>query len=459
LQSVASLRQRFNEWVQSLDPSLPVAMRCSVAPWLCAGITALVFILVAAWLPAARDFFRLQGLPALGCWLLAFASILAVAHWDRRSKLSVAGYGVAVLLTSGALLFSATSLVALSKPPGSAVLAGGFILLAGYCGHHHRVSLRKPFGLLAVAGALVAALAIDASGETLAVFAAAAPAAFGASWLLGTIADRRQRERLHTQALQAAVRAQIVEERARDVPRLSDAMLEVGEAAHDANNAVFTALIEIDALRRSVEALQRGAPGADPASLMEHVDDQLDRLRGLVQRVGEVARDHSGGGVESSQVVGAEDVARAVLRDVGTRYPQVELRLTSPEQGLGVRISGGESSLRCILESLVLNACEGDGVLGARHVEVTLEGSGVGGAAIRVRDDGPGFRPAELETPIVGFQSVKPGASGLGLYTCERLVRASGGSLRRENPDGGGALVTLFLAEGPVGATPGRKAG
>jgi C4-dicarboxylate-specific signal transduction histidine kinase len=81
---------------------------------------------------------------------------------------------------------------------------------------------------------------------------------------------------------------------------------------------------------------------------------------------------------------------------------------------------------------------------------VELESSGVGAAAIRVRDDGPGFRADALDAPVVAFKSAKPGGSGLGLYTTERLVRASGGSLRRENLDGGGAQVTAFLDEAPT---------
>ena len=46
----------------------------------------------------------------------------------------------------------------------------------------------------------------------------------------------------------------------------------------------------------------------------------------------------------------------------------------------------------------------------------------------------------------------EPGALGLGLYTAERIARASGGSLRRENRESGGAVVRLFL---PLVARPG----
>jgi C4-dicarboxylate-specific signal transduction histidine kinase len=141
-------------------------------------------------------------------------------------------------------------------------------------------------------------------------------------------------------------------------------------------------------------------------------------------------------------------VARTVLRDARARFPEVDLRLASPE-AMGVRVCGGEGSLRRILEYLVFSACEGDGVRGARRVEVELETSGVGGAAIHVRDDGPGVHGAGRDEQASGFRSAKPAEHGLGLDTAARLVRASGGSLRRENRDEGGTSVSIFLDEAP----------
>jgi C4-dicarboxylate-specific signal transduction histidine kinase len=109
-----------------------------------------------------------------------------------------------------------------------------------------------------------------------------------------------------------------------------------------------------------------------------------------------------------------------------------------------VSLRGGAESLRRILDNLLVNACEGDGAGAARAVvlSVTPVGSTV---EIAVRDDGPGFRPELLASPPRPFATTKPGGTGLGLYTAARLVAASGGSLRRENAPGGGAVVTLRL--------------
>jgi C4-dicarboxylate-specific signal transduction histidine kinase len=67
--------------------------------------------------------------------------------------------------------------------------------------------------------------------------------------------------------------------------------------------------------------------------------------------------------------------------------------------------------------------------------------------AIEVRDDGPGLPATLLARPVAPFGGTKVNGSGLGLYVAERLARASGGLLRRENPSEGGARVIVFLPE------------
>jgi steroid delta-isomerase-like uncharacterized protein len=98
------------------------------------------------------------------------------------------------------------------------------------------------------------------------------------------------------------------------------------------------------------------------------------------------------------------------------------------------------------LEHLATNACEGHDAAGARAVEIAVEEQPqLEALAVRVSDDGPGFSPEMLARPVAPFATSKQNGTGLGLYTAERLVRASGGSLRRENVPGGGAAVTVYL--------------
>jgi C4-dicarboxylate-specific signal transduction histidine kinase len=101
-----------------------------------------------------------------------------------------------------------------------------------------------------------------------------------------------------------------------------------------------------------------------------------------------------------------------------------------------------------MLENAVANACEGDGGARSRRVEVLVLGRpDTGSLGVEVRDDGPGFPSELLAAPIAAFRTTKPGGSGLGLYTTERLVHASGGWLRRANRPDGGAVLSMFLPE------------
>ncbi|MCG8592523.1 MAG: ATP-binding protein, partial [Proteobacteria bacterium] len=129
-----------------------------------------------------------------------------------------------------------------------------------------------------------------------------------------------------------------------------------------------------------------------------------------------------------------------------------ELRVAERAAGHRVGVSGGPARLHDVLANLLVNACEGDGRRGATRVLLSIDlEPAVSVVAIQVVDDGPGFSPELLANPITGFRTSKPNGMGLGLYTAERLLRASGGSLERANGMESGAVVSAYLPEAPGG--------
>jgi C4-dicarboxylate-specific signal transduction histidine kinase len=117
-----------------------------------------------------------------------------------------------------------------------------------------------------------------------------------------------------------------------------------------------------------------------------------------------------------------------------------------------VAVCGGKVGLARILDALVANACAGGGERESTRVEVRIVARlEVDVVALEIRDDGLGFSQTVLGRPISPFATDRAGALGLGLYTAERIARASGGSLRRANAEAGGkgALVSLFLPVAP----------
>ncbi|MGH0032821.1 MAG: ATP-binding protein [Myxococcota bacterium] len=226
------------------------------------------------------------------------------------------------------------------------------------------------------------------------------------------------------------------------------AMARLVETTHDASNTLSAAMLRADLLREAGAATARGERAdVDAGAVVEALREQLLRLRALFEEARAVGR---GGARTSDEVlawVEPRPVVLAVLRDLRLCFPRVALRAVGGEGGGHVRVCGGATGLARIIENLVRNACQGDGVRGAGRVEVCIEEAlAVGCVAISVCDDGPGFSPALLARPVEDAFTTKPDGSGCGLPGTLRRVRASGGSLVRDNRPAGGARVRVFLS-------------
>lgn len=440
------MQRRFLEWLDAIDPGVRAALNSSLVPWLGTAVIAMLVIVVAGVLPATGAFFQLDASAAIAVWAGTFGFGIGANWLDRRLEFRPVVYGTLVLACCAAILFFAASLIALSRPPGSSAMAALFILASAYYGHLYRMTVRFPFGWLAIVVALLGAAALNRHPANWMVFSLAAPAAFGGSWLLGTMSHRAEKARREGEAYKAAVQAQILDEKSRDVTQLSRTMVEMLQTMHDASTVLSTALFNVEELRKAGEARERGErPGYGESDAVEGLSAQLVRLRELLKDTRELGHGRSDQ-LEALQSVAPLPVVSDVLRQLRVRFPQVDFRSSGAERSMGVIVSGGAESLRRILENLILNSCQGDGRVGASRVEVSVqEAVTVGSVAIEVRDDGPGFVADQLDAPITAFESSKKDGTGLGLYTAERLVRASGGSVARENSEAGGAVVTVFL--------------
>jgi signal transduction histidine kinase len=243
------------------------------------------------------------------------------------------------------------------------------------------------------------------------------------------------------------VRAQILDERSRRVQELSDVLLLIHQNNHDARSALQAATAYADLVPEPA-AQSDGREHRDAVAHERGLRAALKRLDELLEESRRIAHAQQTGRPET-EPTNALGVARDVLSSARARFPAVDLICTvapADSEEMLVAMCGGAAALHRVLENLVANACEGDGRRGASRVEIVAEAAaGVGAAKIEVRDDGPGFDPELLGRPIEGFESRKPDGLGLGLYTAERLVRASGGSVQRANRAEGGASVSLFL--------------
>jgi signal transduction histidine kinase/DNA-binding response OmpR family regulator len=146
----------------------------------------------------------------------------------------------------------------------------------------------------------------------------------------------------------------------------------------------------------------------------------------------------------------------SVVRGVMARFPG------SPRHVVQVDVP--EDPLPCwadrerlaeVVENLLSNAVKYSPAGGPIHLEVLGEGEGV---TVRISDTGIGIAPEDMRRLFRPFSRVRGrGApevegSGLGLYICERIVRAHGGRLWADSRPGQGSTFSFAMPLFGLGA-------
>ena len=205
----------------------------------------------------------------------------------------------------------------------------------------------------------------------------------------------------------------------------------------DASHELRTPLTS---LRTNVEVLARADGMAETArqELLGDVVGQIEEMTVLVGDVVDLAR-----GEESEQQ--AEDVrldlvAREAVDRASRRRPGVDFRVDAVE----TTVHAAPARLDRAVSNLLDNAAKWSPPEGVVEVTVT-------GGTLAVRDHGPGFEPADLPHVFERFYRSAharglPG-SGLGLAIVRQVAETSGGTVRAENADGGGARLVFELPE------------
>lgn len=203
--------------------------------------------------------------------------------------------------------------------------------------------------------------------------------------------------------------------------------------AHEINSPLAGAM-------HSLEILRREAPGDRAERYGVLVEEALQRIRELVQRLLQMAPQHAIGG--SCRIAAVVDDLRDFL---ASRLGRHRLTLACADPGLRVR--GARGDWFPLLLNLVQNALDALDAApeGAGEVRVSAAAAADGGAEVRVRDDGPGA-PAELlphlfEPFVTGKE---PGrGTGLGLALAHATVRQLRGTIEAGNLPGGGFEVRV----------------
>jgi signal transduction histidine kinase len=441
-----AITRAYHRWVNNQDAAF-IAASTDGRNWL--GVTVLLAVTfsIAGYAPVISTFFQLEVLPATLCYLPALV-LVHIAWLGSKSRFTAElRHWLVHLLGSALIHFFVAATIAWSSPQGAAVLASLLLFTAGYHGHIYRATIREPFLVFGTLAGCLAAAALRPDEGHLPIFAFAIPTALGVQLVSGANAVGGQRLREETERLRAAVRAQILDEQLKqqdnEMRRLSQTLVDVLSYNHDINNLMMSATLAAEALSQSA-ADDRDLDRANLGELAKNIRSSLNEVRALFSQFRAQA---TAAGSATTDVIELVAVVEAVVAAVQARFTRVLIEYSTNDGGpLRARVSGGILSARRIAHNLVQNACEGNGRRRSSTVTVRLTRDRARSlVCLTVEDDGPGFATEQLSIPIEGFASSKAGGTGLGLYTTERLVRASGGTIVRENRSSGGARVTVML--------------
>lgn len=245
----------------------------------------------------------------------------------------------------------------------------------------------------------------------------------------------------------ARLRAQLFE-----TERLMSVGLLAAGVAHEINNPLAYALLNLERIQSKLRALAATAPGEVVSELIEAARLSLEGCR----RVETIVRD-------LNQFAGSRDDESRVTVDV-RRVLEIAIEMAAPEIGDGTKVVRELGDVPCVLASegrlsqvflnLLVNAAQAipEDRRAGSEIRVVTTTDGVGRAVVEIRDTGLGMSAEVMRHIFDPFYTTKaPGrGTGLGLAMCRSIATSLGGTLDVESVEGRGSVFRLKLPAGDV---------
>ena len=210
--------------------------------------------------------------------------------------------------------------------------------------------------------------------------------------------------------------------------------------AHELNQPLAAILGNAQAARKF---LARPEPDLDEiGEILEDIVRDDKRARDIILRMRRMlSGEESGQGPVDLRTVVAE-----VTDFVKGEFTQNHITTRFDAASQVPRVSGGHLALQQVVLNLLINAEHAllESQAKNRQIRIRLY-QHRGGAALEVRDFGPGIAEDVRTRLFEPFVSTKNGNIGMGLTMCKRIVEGRGGHLTAENAEGGGALFRVWL--------------
>lgn len=191
---------------------------------------------------------------------------------------------------------------------------------------------------------------------------------------------------------------------------------------------------------------QGGVSGPGLETAFEHIENEVGRMRLLVEDLALLARLDAGRPVEQ-EPLDLTALAASVVEDAQIIYPRRDIAMAPAPSAV---IVGDADRLQQVVRNLVGNAVQHTPVRTSVLVEISLVRKDV---RLRVIDNGPGISAQDLPRVFERFwraeasRSRAYGGSGLGLAIVEAIVHAHHGHVDVESEVGVGTTVTIRLPQ------------
>lgn len=212
-----------------------------------------------------------------------------------------------------------------------------------------------------------------------------------------------------------------------------------GGLAHEIKNPLSTIKVNLQLLTEDLDS-----PAADESQ--RRMLRRLEAVSGEVTRLQEVLDDFLRfAGKHELRLAGAD--LRRIVSDLTDFFaPQaaasgVRVRLYTSEQPLNVLVD--VDLLKQALLNLLINAQQAmAGTGGELIIRADRDGRR---ARVEVIDTGPGMPPEVADKVFHAYYTTKPGGTGLGLPTAQRLIREHDGQLSLDTAVGRGTRFVIHL--------------
>lgn len=226
----------------------------------------------------------------------------------------------------------------------------------------------------------------------------------------------------------------------------------MGMLAHDLRNPLGAVRL------LSYELAEAEGDPELPRETGKRIEAAVDRMMEMVTRLLDVTAIDTGNFTLDIQPVDAAVLLKNIAEEQGARAREKGQRILLQMEAAAPAILADSLYLKESLDNLVSNALK---FMPAGPPERTLT-LRLGEGWIEVEDQGPGFRPEEIERAFGRFEhlSARPTggepSTGLGLSIVKSLVEAMGGTVSLDSQPGQGARFHLeFLVDPDHGDRPG----